>query len=125
MSVIPLTRANALADHVCGTTQDTAPAAIYVALVDSLGDELVGSGYARQLVTFGAAANRTAASNVEVEFGPATADWVEIHGVELYDAVTGGALQLEGPIPVPQTVNDTQRLIIEVGDLSFTVDPPA
>lgn len=124
MPAIPESRANELADHIVGTADDTSnPTDAYVALVDSAGNELNHAGYERQLVTFDAASGRQAPSNIELEFGPAEEDWVEIHGVAVYDAATGGQIHLEGDIATPQTVNDTQRLIIEVGDLTFTVDP--
>jgi hypothetical protein len=87
---------NKLLDHVLGTAAYSQPTP-YVALFTSgTGletnapiDEVTGTGYSRQTVSFNAASSGTATSNGAVQF-TATASWGTVTHMAIMDASSGG-----------------------------------
>lgn len=117
---------NKLVDHLLGTTAYTKPTSVYVALYTSApgetatGTEATGGSYARQLVTFAASSNGTAASNVAVSFASMPACTIVAIGIT--DAVTSGNLLLYGNLAsnVTLVLNDT--LQFPSGSISVSLD---
>lgn len=76
---------------------------------NSAGTELVGSGYARQSVTFGAPVGDTGnvreiSNATNLQFGPAAADWLPAVAFGIFDALTGGNLLYWNTLTVPKTI---------------------
>lgn len=72
------------------------PSTVYLGLATALSDdgdtitEVSGGSYARQAITFGAAASRQVQNDAAVTFPEATALWGDVAWVVLYDAVSSG-----------------------------------
>lgn len=102
---------NALLDHVLRNTAYASPATIYVGLFTTMpaddgtgGVEVTGGSYARQSVTFSAAAGGSTANSALVTFPTATAGWGTVLGIGLFDASTGGNLLYYGALTASKTV---------------------
>lgn len=119
---------NKLLDHVLRNVAYTPPSTVYAALFTSApgeaggGTEVSGGGYARQPVSFAAAANGAASNNADIAFPVATADWGTITHVALFDAATGGNMLLYGALSVAKTIQTGDQLIIKAGDFDVTLD---
>lgn len=119
---------NEILDHILGTGAFVMPAGVWVALFTTnptdadTGTELAGSGYARQPITFGAAAAGSASNAALVEFGPATANWGTVTHIGIYDAVTAGNLLVHGTLAVPRVVNNTDKAVFVAGTLTISID---
>ena len=75
----------------------------------SPGTELAGSGYARQLIAFGAPASdtdnaRKISNTAAIEFGPADADWSQAVAFGIFDAQSGGNLLYWNTLTTPKIV---------------------
>ena len=76
----------------------------------SAGTELTGNGYARQAITFGSPGagdstnQRKIASTVNIQFGPATADWLQAVAFGIFDAQANGNLLYWNTLAVAKTV---------------------
>ena len=90
--------------------------------------ELIGNGYARQVVTFGAVSTdadghtRKIANTSTPTFGPATADWSQAVYFGIYDAVSGGNYLYGGTLTVPKTVQNGDSAQYAVGALVVEED---
>lgn len=124
---ISTTFANRAIDWLLATGSPTRPSAIYVGLgtgssATGLSGELSGNGYARQLVTFSAAASRTASNSVEVRFGPnTTTNWGTVSHVGLFDASTGGNCIAAGSLDTAKSVTVGDEGVFSAGNLDFTI----
>ncbi len=102
----------------------TVPAALFMSLYqsepgeDDTGVELVGAGYVRQGVSFGAPSARRILSDVPVTFGPASADWVRATHVGLHNALSGGDLLCYDKIGDNQDVLSGESRTFPTGQLS-------
>lgn len=87
------------------------------------GTELSGNGYAREAVTFSAAATPggTTANTGEVTFAADGGDWGEITHIGIFDAATSGNLLWHGAMTTARTVNDGDQLVFAVGDIDLTL----
>lgn len=86
---------------------------------DGTGDEETGGGYARQLVTFGAASGGTIVTTADLTFDAMVGD--EITHAALFDAVTGGNMLVHGPLATSVTPAAGADLVIMAGEISFTI----
>lgn len=113
----------------------TAPAAIYVSLhtgspgeADDGANEISGSGYARESVTFGDVTTNgsnvtSASSNATVQFNQATSDYsADVTHIGIYDALTGGELMFFGQLSTAKTVTTGDVFQINSGSLTITLD---
>jgi len=88
----------ALINATIRNTTYTSPATVYVGLYTTdptdanTGTEVSGGSYARQSVTFGAPSNGLSASDADVTFTQATANWGTVGWIGLLDASTSGNL---------------------------------
>ncbi len=117
---------NKVLDHILGTTAYTMPTTVYVGLStatfadDNSGTELSGSGYARQSITFNAAASGATDNDAAVEFPAATGSWGTVSHFGLFDASTGGNLLIHGAFTTSKTIATGDILKISAGDLDVT-----
>lgn len=106
---------NKLLDHTLKNTAYTSPAAVYAALFTTIptdaapGTEVSGGSYARQAITFGAAAAGASANSVAVTFPAASAPWGACVAFAIFDALTVGNMLYWSELLGPRKV--------------FTVDP--
>ncbi|HZT32759.1 MAG TPA: hypothetical protein VFA33_22920 [Bryobacteraceae bacterium] len=76
---------------------------------NSAGTELAGAGYARQPVTFGAPVSDTGnvrkiSNAANLQFGPASSDWLPAVAFGIFDAQTNGNLLYWNTLPTPKTI---------------------
>ena len=106
---------NALINGTIRGTSYTAPSTVYVGLYTSdptdanTGTEVTGGSYARQSATFAAPSNGSSASNADITFPQATANWGTVGWIGILDASSGGNL-------LYHTVLDAAKTI-ETGDI--------
>ena len=107
-----------------GTTY-TGTASVYMALFsvsptdDGSGTELVGSGYARQLITFDPGSLGTVVSNNTVTFGPALATWSTAVAIGIMNANAGGSVLYYKPIN--NSVQTGASLVFAAGEVLVTL----
>lgn len=118
---------NELLDHSLGTGAYTAPTNVYLALFTTdptdadTGTEVSGSGYARQLVTFGAASGGAASNTTEETFTASGGNFGTVTHTALYDAVTGGNMLWHGAMSASRTVNDGESLTFAIGAIDASL----
>lgn len=117
---------NAFLSHFCSVSSTTMPAAVYLGLStasmndDDSGTELSGSGYARQAITFAAAASASISSNAAAEFPAATGSWGSVSHWAIYDAATAGNQLFHGSFATAKTIATGDILKVASGDLTIT-----
>lgn len=119
---------NALLDHVFRNTALTSPTTVYLALYTAApsdsggGTEVSGGGYARQSVTFGAAASGTISNTADVSFTPSGANYGTVTNWGIFDASTGGNLLVHGSFSPSIVLNDGDTHTFSSGDIDITLD---
>lgn len=116
-------------DHVFGGTAYTAPSTLYVALFTAdptdanSGTEVttVGTGYARQTVTF-TTSGATTSNDLAVEYSTATSNYGTVSHIGIYDASTGGNLLAHASLTSSKTIETGDVFRIPAGDLDITLD---
>lgn len=117
---------NEILDHILGTGAYTMPSTVYVGLStgsfndDNSGTELTGNGYARESISFGAAASGTASNDGAVEFSAATGSWGTVSHFGLFDASSSGNLLIHGALTASKVIDTGDILKIAVGDMDIT-----
>lgn len=126
--------ANALLNHTFRNSAYTAPSTVYVALFTAIpvkqtagpSGEVSGGSYARQAVTFGAAANGRVLNSAAVTFPAPTADWAAASGpivaVALMDANSSGNFLVAVPVCPRVVVNGDQPPKFDIGGLKVLFD---
>ena len=120
---------NKVLDHVLGGTTYTRPTNIYVGLwtaddgleSGTVTSEVSGGSYARQTITFDAAAAGSADSAATVTFPTATANWGTITHVALMDASTGGNVLFHGSVTTSKTIESGDTFQISAGNLTISL----
>jgi len=106
---------NALIDATLRNTTYTSPTTVYVGLYTTdptdanVGTEVTGGSYARQSVSFAAPSDGLTASDADVTFPQATANWGTVGWVGILDAATSGNLLYHTALDSAKT--------IETGDI--------
>ena len=115
---------NLLLNAVLRNVAYVSPTAVYAAAMTTAptaaggGVEVSGGSYARQAVTFGAAASGSVSNSAAVAFPVATAAQGTVVGIALYDnGVAGGNLLHFGPLATAQTINAGNQLTLPIGNL--------
>lgn len=117
---------NEILDHILGTGAYTMPATVYVGLStgsfndDNSGTELTGNNYARESISFGAAASGTASNDAAVEFNAATGSWGTVSHFGIFDALTSGNLLIHGALTASKVIETGDILKIAIGDMDIT-----
>ena len=118
---------NQLINGTLRATNYTAPSTVYVALYTSdptdadTGTEVSGGSYARQSVTFAAPSNGSSASNADVTFPQATANWGTVAYIGLRDDVTGGNLLYHTALDTSKKIETGDIFKIATGNLTVTL----
>ena len=119
-----------LLDWLMTTGTATRPTAWYVALYTAApsdsggGTEVSTGGYARQLVTFDAAATPggTTSNNNVVQFTASGANYGTVTHIGIHSAVSGsGNLLWHGAMTASRVVNDGDTLEFSVGNIDLTI----
>ena len=123
---------DALLDHAFseGVRDYTASTGLYVALTTStISDDGTGmteptlGGYARQPVTFGAAASGTTSNSLQVDFTASGAAYdATITGMAIMFQITGGEMLCYDMDMTDTTINDGDTLRFAVGDIDISLD---
>jgi len=85
---------------------------------DSAVNELVGSGYARKEFTpsIGASPNFEMTNPIDLEWSPATADWLQATHVVVRNKATGAMLD-HGALTTPRTILNEGVFRLKAGEL--------
>lgn len=119
---------NELLDHVFRNASYTPAATVYVALFTTAtddtgaGTEVSGGSYARQSVTFGAAAAGAISNSAEINFPTATANWGTITHAAIMDASTGGNMLAHTALDASKSINTNDVLRFAIGEIDITLD---
>lgn len=84
------------------------------------GTELSGNGYARQAITFSAAASDATSNTNAPTFTASGGAWPEVVGIEIYTALTGGTRVFFDVLDTPKTAAAGDTLTLAVGDLDYS-----
>jgi hypothetical protein len=118
---------NALINGTIRGTTYTAPSTVYVGLYTSdptdanTGTEVSGGSYVRQSVTFAAPSNGSSASNADVTFPQATANWGTVGWIGILDASTSGNLLYHTALDAAKTIETGDIFKIASGNLTVTL----
>lgn len=118
-----------LLDWLMTTGTATRPTAWFVALYTAApsdtggGTEVTGSGYARQAVTFAAAASPGGTTNNtgSVSFTAAGGNFGTVTHIGIFTAASGGSLLWHGALAASRTVNDGDTLSFAAGSINLTL----
>ena len=118
-----------LLDWLMTTGSATRPTAWYVALYTAApsdsggGTEVSGSGYARQAVTFNAAATPggTTDNSTAVTFTAAGGSWGTVSHIGIFTALTAGSLLWHGAMTASKTIADGDTLEFAIGNIDLTL----
>ena len=117
---------NKVLDHILGTTTYTKPSTVYVALYTASpsdsggGTEVSGSGYARQVAAFDAAASGATQNSGNIDFTNMPACTVVAIGI--HDALTDGNLLVWGTLSTNKSLDAGDTLRVATGDLDISLD---
>lgn len=118
---------NALINGTIRGTTYTAPSTVYVGLYTSdptdanTGTEVTGGSYARQSATFAAPSNGSSASNADITFPQATANWGTVGWIGILDASTAGNLLYHTALDAAKTIETGDIFKIASGNLTVTL----
>lgn len=120
---------NQILDHVLRNTAYTSPTTVYLALstadpteAGSGMTEPSGNGYARQAITFGAAAAGQIQNTSTHDFTAAGGNWGTLTHFAIYDAVTAGNILYYGALDTARTINDTDTISFASASVTVTED---
>ncbi len=123
---------NKILDHVLTASAFTQPSRYIALFTQSPGESgsftyeisTSGTAYARQAVTFAAAASGSSATNATVTFPTATANWGTITHVAVVDGDTEGAgnVLFYGAVTTSKTIETGDTFQISSGNLTISLD---
>ena len=120
---------NKILDHVLTATSYSQPSrylALYTASPGEAGSHASevstsGTAYARQAVTFAAAASGSSATNATVTFPTATANFGTITHVAVMDASTSGNVLFYGAVTTSKTIETGDTFQVSSGNLTISL----
>lgn len=118
---------DAVLNHVFRNVALSSPATVYAALFSVApgeaggGTELVGNGYTRKAITFGAPSSGQVANSVAVDFDPVTGSSWTVVGVAIFDASSNGNMLAYKAIG-SQTINVGDQARFAIGALTVSLD---
>lgn len=119
---------NAALDWLLGGATPTRPTTRYLALhtadpteAGSTG-ELVGNGYARQAITFGAASSGSAANTSTHTFTASGGNWGSVTHCSIWDASTGGNCIYKGALTTARTINNGESATVAASAITASLD---
>ena len=116
---------NALINATIRNTTYTSPATVYVGLYTTdptdanTGTEVSGGSYARESVTFAAPSDGLSASDADVTFTQATANWGTVGWIGILDASTSGNLLYHTALDAAKTIETND--IFKIASSNLTV----
>lgn len=125
--------AHKLLDHVFGKTTYTGPTTLYIALFTTMPDadgvggvEVSGGSYARVASTndttnWPNASLRQKKNGADLTFVQASADWGDVVGAGIYDALSSGNLLVFGEFDTPITVLTNGMVSFSVNQFIATI----
>lgn len=123
---------NKILDHVLTATSYAQPSRFIALFTQSPGEAgsftneigTSGTAYARQAVTFAAAASGSSATNATVTFPTATANWGTITHVAVVDSDTEGAgnVLFYGAVTTSKQIDTGDTFQISSGNLTISLD---
>jgi hypothetical protein len=117
---------NALLNATLLDISFTSPTLVYAGLHTSdptdttataLANEVVGSAYVREAITFGSPISGITSTTVDLLWPVATGTWGTIGFISIWDASTNGNLLFHGPVSPPVSIGNTDQLKILAGNL--------
>ena len=120
---------NELLDHVMGVGAYTPPSTVYIGLstADPTDDasglaEPSGNNYARESLSFNAAASRKVENASQITFNQASGAWGTITHYALFDALSGGNMLAHGSLSTPKEVvsGNTPSIAAQEVDVEFS-----
>lgn len=84
--------------------------------------ELSGNGYARQAVTFGAAASGATSNTSTHTFTASGGSWGTVTHFSIWDASTSGNCLYVGALSTSRTIGDGESGTVAAGDIDVTED---
>lgn len=118
----------AVVDWLLGGATPTRPSARYLALHTAdpgetgATSELSGNGYARQAVTFGAAASGAATNTSTHTFTASGGNWGAVTHFSIWDAVSGGNELYSGALTTSRTINNGESLTVAAAAITVSED---
>ena len=118
---------NAIINATLRNTSYSSPSTVYIGLYTSnptdanTGTEVSGGSYARKSVTFAAPSDGVAASNADVIFDTATANWGTITHIGILDALTSGNLLYHTQLDTSKVIDTNDIFRINSGALTVTI----
>jgi len=121
---------NKFLEHSLGVTAYTKPTSTYAALFTASptiaggGTEVTGTGYTRQLITWGAAAAGQIANTAALTW-TATGSWSSgssITSIGIFDTSTSGNLLYFGPLSASLVMTTSDTFTIPVGSLIIKIN---
>lgn len=116
-----------LANFIANAQTATRPTSWYLALFTAApsdsggGTELSGLGYARQAVTFGAAAGPVTSNTSTHTFTASGGSWGTVTHYGIFDASSGGSLLWHGALTTPRTIADGESLTVAAAAFTLTM----
>ena len=113
-------------DHFTGRASTSAPSNVYVSLWTSdptdagSGNELSGSAYARQAITWSAASGGAIANAAITDFHTATGSWGTITHFGISDAASSGNLLFHGALSASKAIGTGDIFRIAAAGITIT-----
>lgn len=117
---------NALLNATLLDISFTSPSLVYAGLHPSdptddtttaLANEVVGSAYARQAISFGSPISGVTSTTADLLWPVATGTWGIVGFISVWDALTNGNLLYHGPVSPAVSIGNTDQLKILTGNL--------
>ena len=116
-------------DHVLGNTTYTPATNLYLGLwtqddgleAGTVTSEISGGSYAREVITFDAAASGSSANTSTVTFTTATGNWGTITHVAVMDAATAGNVLFHGAVTTSKTIETGDTFQVSAGNLTISL----
>lgn len=109
-----------IVNHMLGISPFSAPAAVYLAVIDDMGSEFTGGGYARSETAFDPAATKAIDNADEEDYGTASADLGTTDAWKLYDDPSAGNVLLFGDWDTPAEVLNGDGYKVPASGLTIT-----
>ncbi|MFZ2641000.1 MAG: hypothetical protein WA117_08410 [Verrucomicrobiia bacterium] len=124
---------NKVLNHLLGSVTYSAPATLYLALFTAAptdaggGTEVTGGSYARVAVennttNFPTVTNGVKTNGAQITFPQATASWLTVVAVGLFDAATNGNLLYWADLSTSKAVATDDIVVFDIDSLTFTED---
>lgn len=121
---------NKTLDHHLGTAAFTSPGTVYIALLTadptdtgSQASEVSGNGYAREIITFDAAASGVTQNDTLIQFDtPTGPGWGTVSHWAIVDALTSGNYLYHSAFDTARAVAASDDVEVPIGGIIITED---